>query len=200
MDEKSRSVDDGFDEAYLPQTPSFKNARRRGLPAYFKDLTMRRLCYAMCVTLTVWLLLHTVNASYRKCRLPGARTELSNAEVILAEENVIKVALEAHIMSKCPDAKACLQMLVVPAMEQISDKVDFRLSYIGRSVQLPALHPTKPSTFFERTKLTPNLASTRTLTPYPACMVPPNASGTSFSSALPTSTQSQNSTSASPTA
>jgi len=131
MDEKPMSVDDGFEEADLPQTPSFKNARRRELPAYFKDLTMRRLCYAMCVTLTVWLLLHTVNTSYR---LPGARAELPNAEVILAEENVIKVALEAHIMSKCPDAKACLQMLVIPAMEQINDKVDFRLSYIGRSV------------------------------------------------------------------
>src|SRR5271163_4787136 len=136
MDEKPMSVDDGFEEAYLQQTPSFKNARQRGLPAYFNDLTMRGLCYAMCVTLTVWLLLHTDNASYRKCRLSGARAELSNAEVILAEENVIKVALEAHIMSKCPDAKACLQMLVVPAMEQISDMVDFRLSYIGRSVNL----------------------------------------------------------------
>jgi hypothetical protein len=134
MDEKPRSVDDGFKEAYLPQTSSFKNARRRGLSTYFEDLTMRRLCYAMCVTITAWLLLHTVKASYRKCRLPGARAELSNAEVILAEENVAKVALEAHIMSKCPDAKACLQMLVVPTMEQISDKVDFRLSYIGRSV------------------------------------------------------------------
>ena len=43
-----------------------------------------------------------------------------------------QVALEAHIMSKCPDAKDCLQLLVVPAMVQISDKVDFKLSYIGK--------------------------------------------------------------------
>jgi len=43
-----------------------------------------------------------------------------------------KVALEAHIMSKCPDARDCLQQLVVPTMEQVSDKVDFRISYIGR--------------------------------------------------------------------
>ncbi|PLN82087.1 hypothetical protein BDW42DRAFT_185055 [Aspergillus taichungensis] len=42
-----------------------------------------------------------------------------------------KVPLEAHIMSKCPDAQACLQQLVVPAMEQISDKVDFGLSFIA---------------------------------------------------------------------
>jgi hypothetical protein len=43
-----------------------------------------------------------------------------------------RVALEAHIMSKCPDAQDCLQKLVVPAMERISDKVDFELSFIGR--------------------------------------------------------------------
>jgi hypothetical protein len=43
-----------------------------------------------------------------------------------------KVPLEAHIMSKCPDAQDCLQQLVVPAMEKISDKVDFQLSFIGK--------------------------------------------------------------------
>ncbi|KAI4255799.1 MAG: hypothetical protein LQ352_002399 [Teloschistes flavicans] len=41
------------------------------------------------------------------------------------------VPLEAHIMSKCPDARDCLQDLVVPAMEQVVDKVDFTLSFIG---------------------------------------------------------------------
>ncbi|KAF7175566.1 hypothetical protein CNMCM7691_009131 [Aspergillus felis] len=34
-------------------------------------------------------------------------------------------------MSKCPDARACLQKLVVPTMERISDKVDFGLSFIA---------------------------------------------------------------------
>lgn len=43
-----------------------------------------------------------------------------------------KVELEAHIMSKCPDARDCLQQLVVPVMAQVSDKVDFTLSYIGK--------------------------------------------------------------------
>ncbi|KAJ5279176.1 hypothetical protein N7478_004548 [Penicillium angulare] len=42
-----------------------------------------------------------------------------------------KVPLEAHIMSKCPDAQACLHKLVLPAMEKISDKVDFQLSFIA---------------------------------------------------------------------
>lgn len=41
-----------------------------------------------------------------------------------------KVPLEAHIMSKCPDAKDCLHDMILPAMQNISDKVDFRLSYI----------------------------------------------------------------------
>lgn len=41
------------------------------------------------------------------------------------------VPFEAHVMSKCPDAKICLEELVVPAMEQVVDMVNFRLSYIG---------------------------------------------------------------------
>ena len=42
-----------------------------------------------------------------------------------------RIPLEAHIMSKCPDAKDCLVDLVVPAMQQIEQEVDFQLSYIG---------------------------------------------------------------------
>ena len=41
------------------------------------------------------------------------------------------VNLEAHIMSKCPDAKDCLEKLILPAMEQVSQDVNFTLSYIG---------------------------------------------------------------------
>ncbi len=68
------------------------------------------------------------------------------------------VPLEAHIMSKCPDTKvrplpvpplpsraiytlganinqsqACLKELVLPAMERVSSKVAFQLSFLGRS-------------------------------------------------------------------
>jgi hypothetical protein len=53
---------------------------------------------------------------------PGTRNALAQT----------KIPLEAHIMSKCPDAQACLHKLVLPAMEQISDKVDFKLSFIAR--------------------------------------------------------------------
>ncbi|KAK3721018.1 hypothetical protein LTR37_003308 [Vermiconidia calcicola] len=42
-----------------------------------------------------------------------------------------RIPLEAHIMSKCPDAKDCLHDMILPAMQNISHKVDFKLSYIG---------------------------------------------------------------------
>jgi len=42
-----------------------------------------------------------------------------------------KVPLEAHIMSKCPDARDCLHDMILPAMQEVSHKVDFKLSYIG---------------------------------------------------------------------
>ncbi|KAL2024584.1 hypothetical protein VTK56DRAFT_7627 [Thermocarpiscus australiensis] len=41
------------------------------------------------------------------------------------------VPLEAHIMSKCPDARDCLRDLVLPAMQKAHDKVNFTLSFIG---------------------------------------------------------------------
>lgn len=44
----------------------------------------------------------------------------------------VKVPLEAHIMSKCPDAKDCLHDMILPAMMNVSDKVDFTLSFIGK--------------------------------------------------------------------
>ncbi|EME78638.1 uncharacterized protein MYCFIDRAFT_212440 [Pseudocercospora fijiensis CIRAD86] len=46
-----------------------------------------------------------------------------------------KVPLEAHIMSKCPDAKDCLHDLILPTMQRVGDKVDFRLSYIGNATE-----------------------------------------------------------------
>jgi hypothetical protein len=66
------------------------------------------------------------------------------------------VPLEAHIMSKCPDAKVrrlphpslrpklsdtdtpqdCLRDLVLPAMQKVHDKVNFTLSFIGKCVHL----------------------------------------------------------------
>ena len=55
----------------------------------------------------------------------------SQASIFSHSYQSTRVPLEAHIMSKCPDARDCLRDLVVPAMEKISDHVDFRLSFIG---------------------------------------------------------------------
>ncbi|CAI6281529.1 unnamed protein product [Periconia digitata] len=46
-----------------------------------------------------------------------------------------KVPLEVHIMSKCPDARDCLEKLVVPAMANVSSKVNFTLSFIGKTTE-----------------------------------------------------------------
>ncbi|KAK4134691.1 hypothetical protein BT67DRAFT_441852 [Trichocladium antarcticum] len=54
---------------------------------------------------------------------------LSNVPPI--EAHRARIPLEAHIMSKCPDAKDCLDDLVLPAMQKAQDKVNFTLSFIG---------------------------------------------------------------------
>ncbi|KAK5199776.1 hypothetical protein LTR99_004571 [Exophiala xenobiotica] len=46
-------------------------------------------------------------------------------------EETEKVPLEIHVMSKCPDARDCLQELILPTMVEVSDKVNFTMSFIG---------------------------------------------------------------------
>ncbi|KAG5991307.1 hypothetical protein E4U54_003903 [Claviceps lovelessii] len=41
------------------------------------------------------------------------------------------VPLEAHIISKCPDTQDALRELILPVMQRVHDKVDFKLNYIG---------------------------------------------------------------------
>jgi hypothetical protein len=41
------------------------------------------------------------------------------------------VPFEAHIMSKCPDARDCLRDMILPAMMRVNSKVNFTLSFIG---------------------------------------------------------------------
>jgi hypothetical protein len=43
-----------------------------------------------------------------------------------------RVPLEAHIISKCPDTRDALRELILPVMQRVHDKVDFKLSYIGK--------------------------------------------------------------------
>jgi hypothetical protein len=45
------------------------------------------------------------------------------------------VPLEAHIMSKCPDARDCLSQLLVPVLSNVSSHINFTLSYIGQPTE-----------------------------------------------------------------
>lgn len=68
-----------------------------------------------------------------KCLRMSPSSHVNNPDRSIGQDdtNSTLVPLEAHVMSKCPDARDCLVDLVVPAMERIVDKVDFTLSYIG---------------------------------------------------------------------
>lgn len=53
------------------------------------------------------------------------------AQAPVVVDTTALVPFEAHIMSKCPDARDCLRKMVLPAMQRVYDKVNFTLSYIG---------------------------------------------------------------------
>lgn len=108
----------------------------------------RRLCIVVIFLIGyIWLLMPSTSISYGHHNIPlqTESFESTRNENDWPQKNLgsstpgsqktraqSKVPLEAHIMSKCPDAQACLQKLVLPAMEKISDKVDFKLSFIAR--------------------------------------------------------------------
>jgi hypothetical protein len=115
------------------------------------------------------------------------------------------VPLEAHIMSKCPDAKVniypslCritnaqylqdgLELLVLPVMQRVHDKVNFTLSYIGRYVD---------TQLYSNMRLTLGSIGQLPTTVSTACTALQNAWATSSSSAPANSTPIPRSTSAS---
>ncbi|KUI68850.1 hypothetical protein VM1G_04172 [Cytospora mali] len=55
----------------------------------------------------------------------------SSLQASLTVDGNAPVQLEAHIMSKCPDARDCLRELILPTMVRTFDKVNFTLSFIG---------------------------------------------------------------------
>lgn len=106
----------GRDEEMPALGDSHRRSARPVLDTYF-----RRVLPASFIILVLWTLVRaTFIENHHWC--PGK--SLQSKETL--------VPLEAHIMSKCPDAKDCLEKLVVPSMVNISDKVNFTLSYIGR--------------------------------------------------------------------
>ncbi|KAJ5587117.1 Gamma interferon inducible lysosomal thiol reductase GILT, partial [Penicillium hispanicum] len=138
---------------------SLKPKVARPRPRWLEKTIYRRLPAVLCLV-AVWYLfgrpvsLYLTN-SFAPCNTPECLKTSSPEPAYIAEptpavhkENPpapvdqklvhpkpvskTKIPLEAHIMSKCPDAQECLQDLVLPAMERISDKVDFQLSFIAR--------------------------------------------------------------------
>lgn len=72
-----------------------------------------------------------VSVSFGEGRSSGSR-EGDSSSTSASTTTKDLVPLEAHIMSKCPDARDCLKELVLPAMMRVNNKVNFTLSYIGK--------------------------------------------------------------------
>lgn len=96
-------------------------------------------CVALSLCLGTWLLFHhltydsTTLARASEVKHQSYESHDEAQKILTTESNTSRlVPLEAHIMSKCPDARDCLRDLVVPAMEKVVDMVDFNLSFIGK--------------------------------------------------------------------
>ena len=87
--------------------------------------------YLLLVFSIFFVVIYIIPKSIQIFSSNGSSQAEPQIQIMMKPNNTSLVPLEAHIMSKCPDAKDCLVDLVVPAMEQIVEKVDFRLSYIG---------------------------------------------------------------------
>ncbi|KAJ5479574.1 hypothetical protein N7530_005083 [Penicillium desertorum] len=121
-------------EGYGDTLEQANKSDRRARPT-----TTTYLCRIGVIALLFIGYLLLARPSSPRCTSIAPQTESYQAEVYEEHDNYdahqtlekTKIPLEAHIMSKCPDAQACLQKLVLPAMEKISDKVDFKLSFIA---------------------------------------------------------------------
>ncbi|KAK3398228.1 hypothetical protein B0T20DRAFT_202858 [Sordaria brevicollis] len=117
-----------------PSEPNNKNQNGRDRHA------LRRILVALCFMMLVWTLCGLDMEMDLEDDDDDALSVWSLDPLSLATINTITVpqtvehepvALEAHIMSKCPDARDCLRELVLPAMQRVYTKVNFTLSFIG---------------------------------------------------------------------
>ncbi|KAH7355050.1 hypothetical protein BKA65DRAFT_381892, partial [Rhexocercosporidium sp. MPI-PUGE-AT-0058] len=82
------------------------------------------LCYFL------WTTVSNPQIFRHNCHEHIAGAAISSSGVKVLDEKKL-VPLEAHIMSKCPDARDCLREMILPTMQRVLDKVNFTLSYIG---------------------------------------------------------------------
>ncbi|KAL4780642.1 hypothetical protein BJX76DRAFT_350835 [Aspergillus varians] len=101
-----------------------------------------RLIGILSIISCLWLTLYWLPIGFPKFKLfscnhhdrpgyGGLSFDGQDASTNLAPADSERVPFEAHIMSKCPDARDCIRELVVPVMEKVSEKVDFELSFIA---------------------------------------------------------------------
>ena len=113
-DIKSPVMDDGKDGEILIGAP----------PRRSRPLAIGFAAVAFCYFL--WRNLFTAHLTSVLCDMKSPNMawhpDVSTKEL---------VPFEAHIMSKCPDARDCLKEMVLPTMQRVYDKVNFTLSYIG---------------------------------------------------------------------
>lgn len=142
MDEKSSRYPYLGYPTSLPAYEQRSLSRRQRLSSFVRDRSLRRTILLAASAAFLWFFFwhhptvppipdaHDDHSAFFK---DAAVKSAQEAETLLRSSTNITegVPLEAHVMSRCPDAKRCLQELVVPAMEKVSDKVDFRLSFIG---------------------------------------------------------------------
>ncbi|KAH0496828.1 hypothetical protein TgHK011_004172 [Trichoderma gracile] len=110
-----------MDEKHRPQPQPNTMASPRRIRA-------RDLIFVVAIFMTIYQLWSNVAA------VPFLDQETPDLVVPTRDETSPNglVPLEAHIISKCPDTRDALRTLILPAMQQIHDKVDFKLSYIGK--------------------------------------------------------------------
>ncbi|GAD91754.1 gamma interferon inducible lysosomal thiol reductase (GILT), putative [Paecilomyces variotii No. 5] len=135
-----RSQNDLFRTAAPSTSASFRTRRDHTISRIF-----RRALTAVCFGLVIYIFVDRFSSSHTHAPTSSPKEELqagasgkrpngnldTGDAFPLSSASSNRVPLEAHIMSKCPDAQDCLQQLIVPAMERVNDKVDFILSFIA---------------------------------------------------------------------
>lgn len=117
MDEKAGSTYEAPERPQHATSPPKSRPARRFRPFLFLFLA------APCVYIYAWAF--SIFSHVPDMSLPSSL----QAPSTISEKD--PVPLEAHIMSKCPDARDCLKELILPTMVRASDKVNFTLSFIG---------------------------------------------------------------------
>ena len=140
MDEKRDNIADLKEEYKLEiQAPHAKHAtldayteaynkRTRYGKKYSGYISPLRLTFIATTFVLLYFCSHHV---FPKSKIDPLDQQFQSLILANGGNQTVKVPLEAHIMTKCPDAKDCLRDLIVPAMEKIYDKVNFTLSFIG---------------------------------------------------------------------